>query len=222
MEMQSLRGPVVDRVLISNAFASRPELEPIIDNVYDAFTVACAAFASGSKLLVCGNEGSAADAEHIVGELAKGYKKQRSLSAAMSKKLKEISPKGGAALATKLQTGLPAISLVSQTALLTAITNDIDGSVISAQQVGAYAGNGDCLVGLSTSGVSTNVVNAFVVAKAVGATTIGFTGSNPGLLGSSSDTVIAAPSAETASVQPCHQIVYHAVCDAIETAFFPR
>ena len=217
----SKKQPELDKGLITSSFINWPELGYLVDSVFEASKTIFDSFASGGKLLVCGNGGSAADAEHIVGELAKSYKRKRPLTPKIEKRLVEVSPQEGAMLAARLETGLPAISLVSQTSLITAVMNDIDGSVIFAQQVVAYAKEGDCLMGLSTSGASSNVINAFIAAAATDVTTISLTGSNPGPLGSHSDIVIAVPSIETAAVQQYHQIVYHTLCEVIEAAFFP-
>ena len=139
-------------------------------------------YVQGGKLLLCGNGGSAADCEHIVGELMKGYQAPRPLTAAVRAQLVAAFPNEGTYLADHLQGALPAISLVSQTALITAFANDVAADMVFAQQVYGYGRPGDTLVAISTSGNSPNVVNAVRVARALGLHTLGFTGENGGLL----------------------------------------
>lgn len=215
-----IRRNSIDRDSVARALLHPPELSGVTDAVVAAAEAVCSAFAEGSRLFVCGNGGSASDAEHIVGELAKSYRRKRPLSEAVRRRMMEVSPELGAPLSLDLEVGLPAFSLVSQTSLLTAVCNDIGGDAIFAQQVVAYATEGDCVIGLTTSGRSKNVINAFIAAKAVGALTIALTGSEPSAAGSFADVVIAAPALATASVQQLHQIIYHTLCDAVEYAFF--
>jgi len=139
-------------------------------------------YRNGGKVLVCGNGGSASDADHIVGELMKSFEIHRPLETNLRKKLIELSTDRGQLLAEKLQQGLPAISLTAHNALMTAISNDISGDMIFAQQITGLGNKGDVLIGLSTSGNSQNVVDAFIVGKAKGLKTIGMTGENGGKL----------------------------------------
>jgi D-sedoheptulose 7-phosphate isomerase len=177
-------------------------------------------FQNGGKLLVCGNGGSCSDADHIVGELMKSFEGRRPLSQPLQEKLKQLSPETGAMLAEKLQQGLPAISLAVHSALITAIVNDISGEVIYAQQVVGFGNPGDVLLGLSTSGNSQNVIDAMIVAKAKGMTTIGMTGETGGKMREWSDILINVPEKRTAFVQEFHLPVYHAICMMIETEIF--
>jgi D-sedoheptulose 7-phosphate isomerase len=177
-------------------------------------------FQNGGKLLVCGNGGSCSDADHIVGELMKSFEGRRPLSQPLQEKLKQLSPETGAMLAEKLQQGLPAISLTVHSALITAIANDISGEVIYAQQVVGFGNQGDVLLGLSTSGNSQNVIDAMIVAKAKGMTTIGMTGETGGKMREWSDILINVPEKRTAFVQELHLPVYHAICMMIETEIF--
>jgi phosphoheptose isomerase len=173
----------------------------------------------GGKILTCGNGVSAADAEHIVGELMKGFRLRRALSPEEREAFCAAGERGEY-IAAHLQKGIPAISLNSQVALMTAIGNDTACDMIFAQQVYAYAGENDVLIALTTSGNSRNVVLAALTAKAVGAKVIGITGSNPGALGALSDVCLAMPSPDTYRVQELTLPVYHALCATLEAALF--
>ena len=177
-------------------------------------------YEEGGKVLTCGNGGSAADADHIVGELMKSFEGRRPLDESLWRDLTEVDPSRGAFLAEKLQTGLPAISLNAHTALITAVANDIDPSLVFAQQVTAYGREEDVLIALTTSGNSRNVVDAAITAKAMGMTVIAMTGEGGGRLKEFADILIAVPARRTAEVQEYHLPVYHAICKAVEEAFF--
>lgn len=175
-------------------------------------------FAKGGKLLVCGNGGSAADAGHITGELMKGFRLMRPLSPAEKEKLAALPD--GQFLADKLQGALPCISLAEHAALSTAFSNDVEPSLVFAQQVWGYGREGDTLLGISTSGNAKNVCNAVVAARARGMRVIGLTGRGGGRLGELCDTIIRVPADETYRVQEYHLPVYHALCAMLEEAFF--
>ena len=177
-------------------------------------------YKNGGKVLVCGNGGSCSDADHIVGELMKSFEGRRPLSQPLQEKLKQLSPETGAMLAEKLQQGLPAISLTVHSALITAIANDISGEVIYAQQVVGFGNQGDVLIGLSTSGNSQNVIDAMIVAKAKGMTTIGMTGETGGKMKEWCDILLNVPELRTAYVQELHLPVYHALCMMVEKEMF--
>jgi D-sedoheptulose 7-phosphate isomerase len=177
-------------------------------------------FRSGGKVLVCGNGGSCSDADHIVGELMKSFEGHRLLEISLQEKLMELSPEHGKMLADKLQQGLPAISLTVHSALITAIANDIGGELIFAQQVTGLGNQDDVLIGLSTSGNSQNVINAMIVAKAKGITTIGMTGETGGKMRDWCDILLNVPERRTAYVQELHLPVYHTICMMIETEIF--
>ena len=176
-------------------------------------------YKNGGKLLVCGNGGSAADAEHIVGELMKGFCSKRPLC---DKEKAELEKYGedGALLAQKLQSALPAISLYNETALITAYANDAEPSLIYAQQVYALGKPGDVLLCISTSGNSENVCYAVTAAKAKEMTVAALTGKSGGKLKNICDICIAVPETETYKVQELHLPVYHAVCLCLEEEFF--
>ena len=170
--------------------------------------------------MTCGNGGSAADAEHIAGELMKSFKRQRPITGEQRAALSAAFPDGGAYLARHLQQGIPCISLVSQVSLMTAFANDVAADMAFAQQVFVYGCPGDVLIGLSTSGNATNVVNACATAKASGVKTIGITGEHGGKLRGICDVTIAVPARETYRVQEYHLPVYHALCAMMEGSIF--
>jgi D-sedoheptulose 7-phosphate isomerase len=200
-----------------NRYSNLNHLEPAIA---DAAGNIAECYRNGGKVLVCGNGGSASDAGHIVGELMKSFETHRPLAKNLQEKLEEFSPERGKLLAEKLQQGLPAISLTVHNALITAISNDIGGDMIFAQQVAGIGNKGDVLIGLSTSGNAQNVVDAFIVAKAKGLKTIGMTGETGGKLKEFCDVLINVPQIRTAFVQELHLPVYHALCMIVEKEMF--
>lgn len=179
-----------------------------------------ATYNAGGKLLICGNGGSAADAEHIVGELMKGFILPRRIPERFHVKLQEICPETADYLSTNLQGALPAISLVSQTALNTAFANDQAPDLCFAQQVYGLGEAVDTLLGISTSGNSANVVYALQIAKAKGMRTIALTGESGGRLKGLADICICVPSKVTFKIQEYHLPIYHALCIAVENEFF--
>jgi len=197
-----------------------PELDSCMPNILEANDLLVRAFSSGCKLLVCGNGGSAADSEHIVGELMKGYLFPRVVPTDVQQKLFDISPQNGRYLSQHLQGALPAISLVSQVALNTAFTNDVAADMVFAQQVYGYGQPGDCLLGLSTSGNAANVIHAFQVAKAMRMSTLGLTGRGGGKMREWCDVTIRVPWDDTPSIQERHLPIIHALCASLEEFFF--
>lgn len=190
--------------------------ESSIQAACDAVT---SCFSAGGKLLVCGNGGSAADADHIVGELVKGFEKKRLLAVALKEKLAAMGF-AGEAIAKKLQGGLPALSLCAHTALITAVINDIGADMVFAQQIAGLGRPGDVLLGISTSGNSENILAAGLTAKAAGLTTIALTGGSGGRMAELFDICINAPSSETARIQEYHSVLYHELCRKIEEFFW--
>jgi len=197
-----------------------PALESCKQEISLAAEAITSCFKSGGTLLACGNGGSCADADHMVGELMKSFEKKRSLPEALKKRLLTASPKRGAYLADQLQAALPAISLCSQSSLTTAISNDMDAALVFAQQVAGYGRKGDVLLAISTSGNSQNVVDAAITAKAKEMIVVGVTGQEGGKLHSYSDITIRVPAESTARVQEYHLPVYHALCRIIENRLF--
>jgi D-sedoheptulose 7-phosphate isomerase len=200
-------------------FVSRhPGLAALRPALTDAFGQLTAVLATGHTVLVCGNGGSAADSEHIAGELAKSCALPRPLPAELAGRLREEGDDGY--LAARLQSGLPVLPLVSQAALMTAIANDLAGDLVFAQQVIAYGRPGDLLWALSTSGSSASVVHAVRAARAVGLHTLGFTGPAGGTMAELCDVVVAAPGGSTPEVQDAHRPLYHALCLAVEAEVY--
>ncbi|GEP65551.1 phosphoheptose isomerase [Clostridium beijerinckii] len=197
-----------------------PVLEIIKAEIIEAYCALEELYKNGGKLLIAGNGGSAADADHIVGELMKGFKKKRKISDEFSKKLIDIDDVMGKKLAEKLQDGLPAIALNNHAALATAYLNDVDGILCFAQQVNGYGKKGDVFLGISTSGNSENVYYAAITARAKGMKVIGLTGKDGGKLKSISDVLITVPEYETYMIQELHLPVYHCLCLMLEEKFF--
>lgn len=197
-----------------------PALEGEKGQIQRSYELIRDSFEAGGKLLIAGNGGSCADAEHIVGELMKGFVKRRPVEAETAEKLKAADPVRGAELADKLQQGLPAIALTGHTALNSAFANDVDSKMVYAQQVMGYGKVGDVFLGISTSGNSENILYASAVAKAKGMKVIGLTGRDGGELRRVSDAVIVAPEQETFKIQEYHLPVYHALCLMLEEHFF--
>lgn len=177
-------------------------------------------FEKGGKLLLCGNGGSCADCDHIVGELMKGFRSKRPLCEEKKEQMRVAYSDIDEGVLEKLQNALPAISLPSFTALNMAFANDVAPELIYAQGVFALGGQQDVLLAISTSGNSRNVVEAAKVAKAMGIRVIALTGGNGGILGTLADICICVPETETYKVQELHLPVYHCLCEEIESYFF--
>jgi phosphoheptose isomerase len=197
-----------------------PELSECVSDIESAFNILANAYRNDGKLLLCGNGGSASDCEHIVGELMKGFLLKRPVDEEFTQNLQQHFPEDSDYLSAHLQGALPAISLVSHTALMTAFANDVAADMVFAQQVFGYGKAGDVVIGLSTSGNSKNVLNALKVARAKGLKTIGFTGKSGGEMRSVCDVVIRVPWEETLDIQERHLPVYHALCIMLEEEFF--
>ncbi len=195
-------------------------LEPCRQELERAFDLLSGSFRQGGKLLVCGNGGSAADSEHIVGELMKGFYSRRPIPEADRARLAGAGGEDGLYLAARLQGALPAISLVSQVALATAVANDVAADMVFAQQVYGYGRRGDALLGISTSGNAGNVLNALRTARAFGLGTLGLTGADGGRMKGICDVLIRVPASSTPEVQLWHLRVYHALCAMLELEFF--
>jgi phosphoheptose isomerase len=202
-------------------FSTRfPDCQALLPSLQCAFEVLRDSFSSGNKLLLCGNGGSASDCEHIAAELINKFEKLRPIPAEQAESLRAQFGDDGDFLARHLQGALPAISLVSQTSLMTALANDVAAEWVFAQQVWAYGCPGDVLLGISTSGNSQNVLHAMRVAKFRGLKTIGLTGRDGGVMRDLCDVCLIAPSQITAEIQEIHLPLYHALCGALEEHFF--
>jgi D-sedoheptulose 7-phosphate isomerase len=197
-----------------------PVLKSCCQDISDAYVLMKDGYERHGKLLIAGNGGSAADSEHIAGELMKRFRLPRPVSKEVSERLKEIDSVRGTALAEKLERALPAIPLVALEALSTAYGNDVDGSGVFAQQLFALGCPGDVFLGISTSGNSKNVILAAIVAKALGIKVIGLTGVQGGELASFSDVAVKVPMTETYRIQELHLPIYHCWCLMLEERFF--
>lgn len=193
-----------------NLLARYPQLKTCAKDIENALALMIDTYKNSGKILVCGNGGSAADADHIVGELMKGFLKARKVT-------DERIPQE---LREKLQGALPAISLCAHNSLITATINDNDADMVFAQQVYGFAKTDDLLIAISTSGNSKNVVNAVKVAKALDINVVALTGETGGMLKNLADVTICAPSTDTYKIQEYHLPIYHYLCAKVEEAFF--
>lgn len=191
------------------------------ENIAKAYHLLEETFAGGKKLLIAGNGGSAADAEHITAELMKSFMKKRPLDYDFVSRLEQIDSEHAVYLRGVLQRGLPAISLASNAAFLTACANDISGDSIFAQQVYGYGNEGDTFLGISTSGNSKNIYYAAITAKAKNMKTIALSGAAGGMLAKYADVAINVPETDTYKIQELHLPVYHCLCLMLEERFFP-
>jgi D-sedoheptulose 7-phosphate isomerase len=205
---------------LSRLVARYPTLSACLPDVASGLELLADTFRSGGKLLVCGNGGSAADSEHLVAELMKGFVKPRRIDAAARLDLEQFAPDLGGAIAAKLQGALPAIALTSQLSLTSAIANDTGAEMIFAQQIYGLGRPGDALLAISTSGNSANVVTAAIVAKARGLKTLALTGNAGGRLKEFADVCVRAPAESVADIQELHLPIYHAWAVDLEERFF--
>ncbi len=197
-----------------------PSLSSCRDDIAAAYKLIEEAYENDKKLLIAGNGGSAADSEHIAGELMKRFKITRPCPPEFAEKLKNIDQKRGENLAKNLERGLMAIPLVAHEALTTAYINDVDGLGVFAQQLYGFGRKGDVFLGISTSGNSQNVMSATVVARALGIKVVGLTGAKGGELAKVADVAIRVPETETYKIQELHLPVYHCLCLMLEDRFF--
>lgn len=199
-----------------------PSLSAVGAEILKAYGILERCYEGGGTLFVAGNGGSCADAEHIVGELMKGFVKKRPLSAELKERLASCDDGQGhgTLLAERLQGSLRAIALTGHPGLSTAFLNDVDGEMVFAQQVMGYGRPGDVFLGISTSGNSKNVDYAVTAAKAAGLSVIGLTGRDGGSLGKRADAAVIVPEQETYKIQELHLPVYHALCLMLEEKFF--
>ncbi len=207
---------------LDNLISRYPKLSVCKEDILKAYQIIESAYLDDNKLLIAGNGGSAADSEHIAGELMKRFKYARPVSKEMVDKLEAVDQERGSKLAKNLEIGMMAIPLVAHEALTTAYINDVDGLGVFAQQLFGYGRKGDVFLGITTSGNSENILNAAVVAKAVGIKIIGLTGQNGGKISQMSDVTIKVPENETYMVQELHLPVYHCLCMMLEERFFGK
>ncbi len=197
-----------------------PQLEEAKEDVIKAYSILENSILNGGKILIAGNGGSAADSEHIVGELMKGFKLPRKLDSDLQAKLMEVNPEYGKTLAENLQGTIPAIALVGHSALTTAYMNDCEPLLCFAQQVNGFGNENDVFLGISTSGNSKNIIYAATIAKAKGLKVIGLTGKRESKLSEIADCCIKAPETETYMIQEYHLPIYHCLCLMLEDRFF--
>lgn len=207
-------------VLFEKLLCDYSGLLPCKKSIEEAFATLVASFSNKGKLLICGNGGSSADADHIVGELMKGFMLKRKAEKSLVDKLGDLYGEEGEAIGKDLQKGLPAISLSAHQSLFTAFLNDIGATNVFAQQVYGYGKIGDVLLAISTSGNSKNVCNAVKVANVLGVKSIALTGAAGGKLSELCEVSINVPATDTVKIQEYHLPVYHALCAMLEEHFF--
>lgn len=221
LDYESMRRLKEDLCQEIGALVKRyPSLDQCREEIAACYRILEDCYSQGGKLLIAGNGGSAADAEHIAGELMKRFRIPRPVGAAFSKRLRDIDPVRGPVLAGNLECGLTAIPLVAHESLTTAYINDVDALGVFAQQLLGYGRAGDVFLGISTSGNSQNVLNAAVVARAMDIKVIGLTGKIGGELAKSADAAVCVPETETYLIQELHVPVYHCWCMMLEKHFF--
>ncbi len=199
-----------------------PALAEIQDQIVSAYLVMEESYEKDGKLLVAGNGGSAADSEHIVGELMKRFKTLRPIPPELREKLLAVDAERGAELAQSLECTLMAIPLVSHEALTTAFMNDVGSVDVYAQQLLGYGRPGDVFLGISTSGNSENIMRCIILAKALGIKVIGLTGKTGGKMAEVCDVTVKAPETETYMIQEYHLPIYHCWCLMLEDHFFGK
>ena len=197
-----------------------PQLESARQAICAAYHCIEACYENGGKLLIAGNGGSAADAEHIVGELMKGFRLPRGIAPKDQEQLLQADVQIGTVLAQNLQGALPAIALTGHPALATAYMNDCNAKLYFAQQVYGLGKAEDVLLCISTSGNSENILYAAVAAKAKGMKVVGLTGGSENRLMALADHCICAPQTETYKIQELHLPIYHCLCVMLEERFF--
>lgn len=197
-----------------------PPLKEIREAIAGAYLLMEETYEKGGKLLLAGNGGSAADAEHMAGELMKRFRIPRPISRVFTEKLKKADPERGAVLAQRLESPLTAIPLTGRDALATAYLNDVGGTGMFAQQVFGLGRTGDIFLGISSSGESQNIIDAAVVARAMGMRVVALTGAAGGRLAEEADLAVLAPERETYRIQELHLPIYHCWCLMLEETFF--
>ena len=197
-----------------------PVLTSVENEIRTAYQVLEKAYTNHKKLLVGGNGGSCADAEHIVGELMKGFVKKREIPEKMQERLLGLDQELGKHLANGLQSSLRAIAITGHAGFSTAFANDVDPEMTYAQQVNGYGDEGDVLLAISTSGNAKNLVYAALTARAKDMPVILLSGKDGGKLRAIADVSIVVPNQETYQIQELHLPIYHALCLQLEDKFF--
>lgn len=207
------------KIIFDELFERYPVLEGIQEHVLNMFQMLKETYLQGGTVFCGGNGGSASDCEHIVGELLKSFKKRREIDSGTAASLLAYG-RQGEELSGKLEGSLPAVSLISQTGILTAFANDKSWDVAMAQQLYGLGRKGDCFFALSTSGNSRNCIYATLVAKVKGIKTVALTGRTGGELKTLCNECICVPEVETYKVQELHLPIYHCICAMLEEEFF--
>lgn len=207
-------------VYIETLVKRYPCLKQIQEELTAAYLIMEECYEQGGKLLVAGNGGSAADSEHMVGELMKRFKLQRPLPQSFTEKLRKIDAERGEFLSQKLENALTAVPLMTCEALITAYINDVGAPGVFAQQLFGLARPGDVFLGISTSGNSENILYAAVLAKAMELPVIALTGGKENRLAGFADVSVGVPETETEKIQELHLPIYHCWCMMLEDHFF--
>ena len=197
-----------------------PSLQVCKKDIEKAYLLLEKTYDNNKKLLIAGNGGSAADSEHMAGELMKRFKINRKIDRKLAEKLKKIDKQRGTRLSKNLEMPLRAVPLTSHIAITTAYMNDADATGVFAQQMLGFGDKGDVFLAISTSGNSENIISACVVAKALGIKIIGLTGQKDSLLSGYADVCIRVPETETYKIQELHLPVYHCLCLMLESNYF--
>lgn len=213
-------GEITKNAFLTDLISRYSVLSVCSDSIMRAYLIIRDSYKQGGKLLIVGNGGSAAHAEHIVGELMKGFVLPREIDKALASEILKISPELGPTLSSSLQMALPAIALDGHPSLSTAYMNDCDPQLCFAQQINGYGTAGDVFLGISTSGNSRNILYAAAVARAKKMKVIGLTGERLSGLSEASDVCIRVPEQETYKIQELHLPVYHCLCLMLEDYFF--
>ena len=209
------------KAILNCLIKSHPELKECEQSILEVFNIIKNSYKHGGTLFVCGNGGSAADSEHIVGELMKSFRFKRELDSDIARHLAEFGDEG-VVLSYQLEKALPAISLTSHISLSTAFANDSNPSLVFAQQLYGLGKENDVLMTISTSGNSKNCVYAAVTAKAMGIKVVSLTGETESRLSSLSNATIKVRQTKTYKVQELHLPVYHCLCAMLEEEFFSK
>jgi D-sedoheptulose 7-phosphate isomerase len=208
--------------MLEDLVVRNPELGASKKDISKAFELLKNSYGNKGKLLICGNGGSAADSDHIVGELMKRFSIPRAIPEELKTKLENNFGEQGKYMASRLEGSLPAISLNGHNALSSAFANDVDAQLIYAQQVVGYGNKEDILMGISTSGNAKNVVAAMIVAKAKGMKVLGLVGRDGGEFNKYCDVLINVGGNSTPQIQELHLPVYHVLCQTLEYHFFSK
>ena len=208
--------------IFDSLFIRYPVLEGCKGSIYKAFELLKETVLRQNILYLAGNGGSAADSEHIVGELMKSFMAKRPIDEKLADKLKSLYGEEGGKLSLELEGGFRAVSLPSSISLSTAIINDVNSDVMFAQMLNSIGVEGDVFWGISTSGNSKNIVKAAMLAKAKGLKVMALVGQKECKLDKLCDVIIHVPETETYKVQELHLPVYHALCAMLESEFYNK